>query len=68
MLIMIIDDEKLLGVSQSVFREGGFGPHSFHFGFRSVLIKIYLGKPLLLERSRFALPECYLHFCYEFLF
>jgi hypothetical protein len=35
----------LLGVIWSVFREGGFGPCSFHFGFRSVLIKIYISKP-----------------------
>jgi hypothetical protein len=40
-----------VSVGQS-FRRGGFGPRSFHLGFRSVLIKIYLGKPYMLKRSR----------------
>ena len=41
----------------SVFREGGYGPGSFHLGFRCVLIKIYLGKLVKLCPERFAVMD-----------
>jgi hypothetical protein len=41
-------------VSLSVFQEGGYGPRSFHLGFRCVLIKIYLGKPYIVRKISFS--------------
>jgi hypothetical protein len=43
-------------------------PHSFHLGFRCVLIKIYLGKPYIVSKISLSSFRCYLHFCYGFLF
>jgi hypothetical protein len=59
---------KKKGVSWSVFREGGFGPRSFHLSFHSVLIKIHLNKPYTVRKISFCSFRVFSSFLLKVLF